>query len=484
MKVNPPSRQEDFTLRFKDKIATIHDRLYAGKDAPETLYTVHGVRFPDGSDDAIIVFSPKKRPERCLVGTFRGNRIVPPAPEETGRALEYAAALKQRKKLRVDEPVPVKASLVTALSADEYVESCKSTRRRMFARRLRTALRTFPLSFRIGFAVLVIGIASYLALSFSRWTVWTEFYLLNGTYLGERQAAWLFFVWSVPLTLFNAFYVKKYHGFYSILFYAFAPIAIRTLSLLRHYSVVLMLITAGVVLAVVLVTLICKLRDGSKLSQAIESAKFVGAMLLMLVFSVSVFVDLILPNRTEVAILPQAEQTESDPEDEYRFLSDVDLQLLNSPEWDSLSAEKRCDLLLLVAQETTDTLGIDTPSLSLDAQMSGNVAGYYDNKDNSIHLWRSYIEQNSAANAVTVILHELYHAYEYAIVSSDAINWDSADVEKYPYFRSIRTWKEEFESYVPGDRWDVNLDEYYFQSIEYDARAFARYYLDRFILAD
>ena len=471
-------------MRFKDKIAANHDRLYAGKDAPDTLYAVHGVRFPTGSDDAIIVFSSKKRPERCLVGIYRGNRIVPPAPEETERALDYAASLKQRGKISADESVPVRAPLVTALPVGEYVGTCKNARRRAVARSVRTSLKSFPLSYRIGFAVLVIGVASYLALSFSHWTVWTEFYLLNGTYIGERQAAWIFFAWSVPLTLFNAFYVKKYHGFYSILLYAFAPIAIRTLSLIRHYSVVLMLIIAGVVLAVVLVTLIHKLRFGSKLSQAIESAKIVGATLLMLIFSVSVFVDLILPNRTETVIRPKAEQTESEPEGDYRFLSDEDLLLLNSSEWDALSAEKRCDLLLLVAQETSDALGIEPPSLSLDAQMPDNEAGYYDHTDNSIHLWRSYIGRESAQNAVTVILHELYHAYEHAIVDSDAINWDSPDVEKLPYFRSILTWKTEFETYVPGDRWDVNLDEYFDQSVEYDARAFSRYYLDRFIFSD
>ena len=471
-------------MRFKDKIAAKYDRLYAGKDAFDTLYIVRGGRFPAGSDAAIVVFSPKKRPERCLVGTFRGNRIVPPAPEETERALEYAAALKQRKKLRVGEPVPVKAPLMTALSAEEYAANGRNARRRKIVRGAGTSLRSFPLSYRIGFAVLVIGIASYLALSFSHRTVWTEFYLLNGKYIDERQAAWIFFAWSVPLTLFNAFYVKKYHGFYSILLYAFAPVAIRTLSLIRHYSVVLMLIIAGVVLAIVLVTLIHKLRFGSKLSVAIESAKIVGAVLLMLVFSVSVFIDLILPNRTETVIQPKAEQSESEPEGDYRFLSDEDLLLLNSPEWDSLSAEKRCDLLLLVAQETSDMLGIETPKLSLDAQMAGNEAGYYDHSDKSIHLWRSFIERESALNAVNVVLHELYHAYEHAIVDSDAINWDSPDVAKLPYFRLILTWKEELEAYVPSDRWDVNLDEYFDQSVEYDARAFARYYLDRFILTD
>lgn len=473
-------------MRFKDRLAARNRRFYAGKRTPDTLFVMHGAHFPDGSDDAIVCFSSKRSPERCRVGKFCGSRIVPLSPEETEAALDFAASLKKRGRLRAEKITPVKAPLVTALSSEEYFayRDRLDLRRRTAIRRTVSRLRGFPPEYRLGFALLVIGLASYLTLSYSRSTVWSEFYLLNGTYVSERQAAWIYFAWSVPLTLFNAFFVDRYHGFSSILLLGFAPVAIRYLSLLRNYSVVLMLIVAGILLAAVILTFILRLRYDSDLFSAIELTKLVGSALLMLVFTVFLFADLLLPNRTELQIRPPVAQSEGAAETESRFMSTEELKLLNSPEWDSLSAEKRCALLLSVVREVSPELGVETPALYLDVQMPGNEAGYYDQTDNSIHLWRSYIEQNSAAQTVNVVLHELYHAYEYAVVSSTAINWDSPDIDKYPYFFAASEWKKDFERYVSGDRWDVSTSDYWEQAVESDARAFAAYYQERFVCTE
>ncbi len=473
-------------MQFRDRIAANRRRFYAGKHTPDKLYAMHGSRSHEDSDAVTVCFSRLDDPGCCYVGSFSDSRIVPPGPDEEAAALDFAETLINRGKLQAKTVLPVRTPLVTAITSDEYFR-CRTgadMRRRRAVRSLRTSLHRFPPKYRLGFALLVIGIASFLTLSYSRWIVWSEFFLLNGSYVNEHRAAWIYFAWSVPLTLFNAFFVDKYHGYYSILLLSFAPIAIRHVSLLRNYSVALMLVVAGVLIAAVCLAFLLKRKSGAPLFASVETAKMVGATLLMAVFSFCIVVDLLLPNRAETLIRSQAAQTESMAEDESRALSAEELQLLNSPEWDSLSAEKRCELLLSIVQTMSPKLGVDTPALSLDAQMPGNEAGFYDHSEHAIHLWRSFIERCSAADAVNVVLHELYHAYEHAVVSSTAINWDSPDVRKYPYFRAASTWKGEFETYISGDRWDVNTEKYREQAVESDACAFAAYYQDRFVYSD
>ena len=82
-----------------------------------------------------------------------------------------------------------------------------------------------------------------------------------------------------------------------------------------------------------------------------------------------------------------------------------------------------------------------------------------------------------------MILHELYHAYQQAIIHSTAINWDDPDVQELAYFRKVDQWRKEDETYIGTDRWESNLEYYVEQSLEADAYRFGQLYVSDYVFS-
>lgn len=334
------------------------------------------------------------------------------------------------------------------------------------------------------FAVLVIGLTTFLSLALGRHLIWTNFYLLNGKYVRVQSAAWIFTAWCVPLTVFNAFFSYRKRELFHVLVLSMAPLAIRQITLMRNYSLIAMFICAGIVLALTIAIVVFIIRSRKKKSVAfiIEKARNTGAILLSFVFTVTVFLDLCIPSIETRQIKPNMSDTEI--KESVYLVSDDDLDLLNSDAWYNLSSKEKSHILLSIATEMSEEMGIETPSLFLEAEALDNDAAYYVESDNSIHIWEQYIEHVSAAEATNVVLHELYHAYQHSLINSSAINWDSPDIQTNAYFKTIWQWKQESDSYIQGDRWDVNYDAYYDQTLESDARDFAEIFTQRFIFKE
>lgn len=330
------------------------------------------------------------------------------------------------------------------------------------------------------FAILVTGVSSFLMFILGKHLVWSDFYLTSKLLIREHTAAWIFTAWSIPLVLFNALFTKYRRDLFTALLLSFMPLAIRQVTLIRNYSVVAMWIFVIFVVVVTGYSFIrAKFVRKRRLSTCIERARSVAAISLIMVFSLAIGVDLFIPSLSERPIVASTAQAEHD-----RTVSDHEIELLNSSEWDHLSAQEKAAIDLKILEEMSAEMGIPAPTLYLDSELPGNTAAYYHDTDNTIHLWKAYLENESAYTATIVILHELYHAYQNSILTSSAINWDSPDIQTIAYFDRIWQWKQEDESYISSDRWGVSFESYYEQALETDARHFAETYVSRYIFSE
>ena len=477
----------------RDLIASYWEGFYAGVENPDTLYEKQFELEFESLSKFVLCFSKRQEPRTWFLGIYEGNQILPISDEQAKQEVRGTIEeiirtyeLASKKVILIDEP------LVTSLSKDEFAELCKETaaidtpdeKQNIDDENNDERFSIFDAKSnfkRWQFAVLVVGLSAFLTLALGRYIVWSNFFLLNGDYVRSQTAAWIYAAWGIPLVLFNALFTVERRNLFSMIVLSFAPLAIRQLSLLRNYSMVAMFICIGVVVAVMGITFALhrSRRRKKTLTAAIERMRNAGAMVLYILFTVCAIIDIFVPSISTKMI--QSKPRDYVADTIIRYVSDEDLDTLNSAEWYKLNAEEQSVILLSIMQEMSDEMGVQTPTLFLEAEMIDNDAGYYDDSDNSIHIWKAYIEHCSAASATDLVLHELYHSFQNSILTSDALNWDSADIQTNAYFKKVWLWKKENEEYIAGDRWDVTFDAYYEQSVESDARDFAETFVPRFI---
>ena len=102
---------------------------------------------------------------------------------------------------------------------------------------------------------------------------------------------------------------------------------------------------------------------------------------------------------------------------------------------------------------------------------NSNRTAYYNPETNSITLSRSLLEDDAyMAVVLHSVLHEMYHAYQYAYVTGESVNLDMLGSED-----NLEQWIYEFENYKSTNGWDYekSLKEYKDQGIEQTANAYA-----------
>ena len=487
--------EEITSMTERDCNASYWEGFYAGTETPDTLYEKQIEIELDNPPASVFCFSKRQEPKTWYLGVYEGNTIRPVEEASRKEALEYTDLLIHYYKLSVKSVIPIETPLITALSKDEFTQLCKENAAvdndpdeqiddiedpevedRNFS--IFDARSNFK---RWQFAVLIIGLSSFLALIFDRHIIWSSFYLLNGTYLRSQSSALLFFAWGIPLMLFNALFTYQQRNFFTLIVLSFAPVAIRQISLLRNYSIVAMIICDVIAIAVSCLAFFIqkRRREEHPVLSSVETVRNAGAMTVYLLLFICVLVDLFIPSVSTREIQPVTQKSEQ--ESAIRYVAEEDLTILNSEAWTKLPATEQSRILLSIAEEMSDEMGIATPSLYLETETNDNFAGYYSATDNSIHIWKPYLEHNSAEEATNVILHEMFHAFQQSVLDSSAINWDSPDIQTNAYFATIRQWKQENEAYISSDRWDVQNDAYYDQLLEEDARSFSKTYISRFI---
>ncbi|MBP3610734.1 MAG: hypothetical protein J6J42_10430 [Lachnospiraceae bacterium] len=130
----------------------------------------------------------------------------------------------------------------------------------------------------------------------------------------------------------------------------------------------------------------------------------------------------------------------------------------------TLEIQEKVDVLNRVVQIEAEYLGIEAPVLQVTA-LESNVVGRYVQQRNVILLSEAYLPYEETI--LTGVLHEMYHAYQYACVS--AVEEESDLL----FFRQVEQWRAEYED-IKGDTGTKEGHlSYYMQDIEISARKYA-----------
>ena len=457
-----------------------YNRFYAGKDKPTICCRE---RFDTEVDDpaaCLICFVREDKPDKIWFGLYKGTQILPLYGEYEQIAQDLAGEDWEKGSAR-SIPMPLK----TALTKEEYLKYRDEPRITVDEDDIDT--EEDHLYAHIGsqltrwqYALLLIGFTALLSVGIGNPLVWSSFYLFNGTDVYPSMAAHIFLAWTIPLTIFNAIINRNHRTVYAIFLFGLCPLGVRAISLLRNYSVFIML--AAITLLVIAAGLFfwMSFRAGVGLRKSLEYARILGASILVFSFSALLIADMFIPQLS----VRQIERPSAISTKEEKPISEESRALLNSDEWSFASAERKAQVLYEVMEEVCADFGFNPPTMYLDAQADGSYAAYYQWEDHSIHFWKPALEHYSAASAVNTILHETFHAYQNMLIHSNAINWDDPDMQKLSYLKTLAQWRLDQENYVDADRWNENLESYYKQSIEADAYRFAEKYTSYYFQPD
>jgi len=107
-----------------------------------------------------------------------------------------------------------------------------------------------------------------------------------------------------------------------------------------------------------------------------------------------------------------------------------------------------------------------------------SVMGYYDHSDRTVNVNCSAFEEASPEYLVSVLLHEVYHGVEYALVEI----YLSTDTEyrDLKIFGKAPIYLDELTNYVNGSE---DYEKYHAQLIEEDSRKYAEERVQQYIEA-
>ena len=458
--------------------AAHRNRFYAGKDKPTILFRE---RFDMEAGDpaaCLICFVREGKEDKVWFGLYEGAQILPLQGEYEQIAREMAGEAWESG-VAASIPTPLRTVLSRDMYLryrDEYVpgEAEADDDEEVYGGARRKQLKRWQ------FVLLLIAASSLLSLAAGTRLVWSSFFLLNGTYISQMIAARIFFAWAIPLTLLLGFLYQGPRDVFTVLMFAISPLAIRAISLLRNFSLIVMWICYLLVVSILVIMFFRCRRLGEPRREAIASGILFGTCALMLAFTVINVVDAWVPQ----VLNREVKAPEAAAEKESHRISEETLTFLNSDAFASTSAERKGQVLREIAEDMAEALGIDCPRILIDAMGDGNYDAYFQWEDYSIYLWKPALERADASRAAEMILHELYHAYQQAIIHSTAINWDDPDVKELAYFRKVDQWRKEDENYIGTDRWESNLEEYYEQSLETDAYKFGQLYVSDYVFSE
>lgn len=145
------------------------------------------------------------------------------------------------------------------------------------------------------------------------------------------------------------------------------------------------------------------------------------------------------------------------------------IELLHQDRWEMLSHQVRLAALQQVANAECDYLGIPYRLSVSAAEMERNsVRGYYTHENHSICLNRVLVDTMSAEENLSTLLHEVYHAFEYAVV--EVYEETDASFQNLRLFESAWAYSREFDNYINGAE---DFDAYINQLVERDSKSYS-----------
>ena len=157
-------------------------------------------------------------------------------------------------------------------------------------------------------------------------------------------------------------------------------------------------------------------------------------------------------------------------------IGEISFLVLDESSWANMNTEQRLDALQRVANCEMDAIGIEaTRVISEDLKNSDSTytIGCYRPSAHEIVIDSYCLAQFSYARILENLLHECRHAYQYSVIS--ILNWDCLIVQRHQYFEDARRWKAGFMQR------ETDFHTYYLQSIESDARSYAKDRLELYL---
>ena len=139
-------------------------------------------------------------------------------------------------------------------------------------------------------------------------------------------------------------------------------------------------------------------------------------------------------------------------------------QYLKKEYYKNATEEEKLKVLVSIVETEATYLGIEAPTLRMDVLVA-NLGGYYNTIAHEIIINQNNISEEN--KVLTTILHEMYHAYQYACVKQLDLTGDLLWAKK------VAQWKEEFEQKSQDLSTNDGMIDYYTQDIEEEARQYA-----------
>ena len=254
-----------------------------------------------------------------------------------------------------------------------------------------------------------------------------------------------------------------------------------------HHSALILLILAAVVLCVYLVwTWVRPIPVSRKRSRVIRSRlrqtlRYMRNIPTLFLSPLLVAVIVVMLQGGALVV----SDVQAEPKPSYKDTADAAqtnndwVRNLDKEKWQELSTQKRLDLLQLVANNECAILGVYHDVRVQSGIMRKNtVLGTYNSNEHVITININILKNASPQEAVEIIAHECYHAYQRCLTHLLA---DTNEQYKDLYlFTGVRQYVKEYSDYHDGGETAEEYEKYYDQTVEEDARAFAESAVERY----
>lgn len=142
------------------------------------------------------------------------------------------------------------------------------------------------------------------------------------------------------------------------------------------------------------------------------------------------------------------------------------IRMLQEDKWPTLNTEQKIDILQTVINVETSYLGINPLKIS-SRKLEEYTLGNYDVVTNSINIDYDYLSTSTANECLKTVCHETRHAYQDSVIEN--FDWDNKKSRTGLLYNEVVEWKAS----MARDEDDLSYNEYYYSSIEIDARSYA-----------
>lgn len=150
---------------------------------------------------------------------------------------------------------------------------------------------------------------------------------------------------------------------------------------------------------------------------------------------------------------------------------DIIKNIRNDDCWSNLNYEERCEVMETLTFCEAQRLGVPYEIMVLFSdEMQKDTGGTYTHSTKSISYNKTLVMNDDSENVIFVVLHEVFHAYQYSLV--EVVRELTPEQRGMKCFAGVDKWAENEFYYISGDT-EEEMEEYFIQPMELDAAKYA-----------